>query len=307
MFMITFSKPPQEQAQKSLSRNVTARNTLPAKSINDTPSQQCSVTENHRKVQSQTGSPISKIESGLYVGTIGHHRTRPVEHRFQYSIFMMMIDLDEVDKIFRYAPFCSQSRFSAIQFRRSDYFGDPSCPLKACINDFVMSELGMHVTGPIRLLTHPRYFGFACNPVSFYYCYAADGETLQAIVADVTNTPWGERHAYVIRCERVEDGKITFECEKQFHVSPFMPMNQKYRWRTSAPGNRLELEIDSLDSEGLIFQAALELIRSPFSYWRMAWLVARFPCMTIQVIITIYWQAFCLWRKRVPYIPHPKT
>ena len=97
---------------------------------------------------------------------------------------------------------------------------------------------GARPAGPIRLLTHLRYFGYSFNPVSFYYVFDATDTRVETIVAEITNTPWKERHAYVLPvagAARAGGRAWRFSFEKQFHVSPFMPMDMRYDWRFGAP------------------------------------------------------------------------
>ncbi|MCA9191545.1 MAG: DUF1365 domain-containing protein [Planctomycetales bacterium] len=245
------------------------------------------------------------LQSALYVGKIRHYRLRPVEHKFQYRLFMVLVDLQEVDQHFGGNWFFGQSRISPIQFRRSDYLGEQSHPIDACVREKVRTEIGIEVDGPIRMLTHLRYFGYNFNPVTFYFCYDRGGHSLQAIVADVTNTPWGERHAYVIPV-RQTDPLGSHRCDKQFHVSPFMGLDQQYHWYFTDAGQQLHVTIENHDRSGQLFSASLELCRRPFSKLRLAMLLIQFPFITAKILIAIYWQALRLWLKRIPYVPHPK-
>jgi DUF1365 family protein len=243
--------------------------------------------------------------SCVYVGTVRHRRDRPAAHAFSFPLFLPLIDLEEVDRFFRIPLLCSTSPISAVRFRRADYYGDPTRSLADCVRELVQHRTGISSTGPIRLLTNLRYFGFVFNPVSFYFCYDTDGETLQAVVADVTNTPWGEKHEYVIPCDP-DANTHTHECDKEFHVSPFMQMAMQYRWRMTSPGSRLDVQIRNHDAADCIFEASLELKRQELTYARLCGLLVRFPFITLRSPLAIYWQAFRLWWKKVPFVPHPK-
>ncbi|MFT3881839.1 MAG: DUF1365 domain-containing protein [Gemmatales bacterium] len=167
----------------------------------------------------------------------------------------------------------------------------------------------MLVDGPIRLLTNLRYFGYVMNPVSYYYCFDRDGKNLMAVVAEINNTPWGERHCYVIPRGKTQDegGQLEFQHDKDFHVSPFMPMELKYHWRFTTPSDELVVAI-GLDQEGQHqFDAHLALQRVPITGWNLTRTLIRFPCMTLSIITAIYWQAIRLWWKKTPFYAHPKT
>ncbi|MBC7852167.1 MAG: DUF1365 domain-containing protein, partial [Pirellulaceae bacterium] len=161
-------------------------------------------------------------------------------------------------------------------------------------------------SGPIRLLTHPRYLGFVMNPVSFYFCYDSDGTTLRAVVADVTNTPWGERHSYVIRAADMHQTAIfSRTLEKEFHVSPFLPMDMTYQWQFSAPAEQLKVHIEAQRQDRPVFAATMSLARRPWSTANLRRALWRFPLMTHRVAAAIYWQALQLWWKGATYHPHP--
>jgi len=242
------------------------------------------------------------MNSCLYTGTLRHRRFAPRPRAFRYRLFMAWLDLAELDEVFRDRWFWSVRRPALAWFRRGDYLGDPAVPLDQAVRDLVSRETGVRPAGPIRLLTHLRMFGHCFNPVSFYYCYDAAGAKVETIVAEITNTPWNERHAYVLPAA---EGELRFRFGKAFHVSPFLPMALQYDWRFSEPGDRLAVHMRNLDGGVKVFDATLDLERREIGATTLAGALARFPLMTLQVVAAIYWQAFRLWTRRTPFHAHP--
>ena len=234
------------------------------------------------------------MKSCLYAGSVSHRRYAPRAHQFRYPLFMAWLDLAELGEVFDGRWLWSARRPALARFAREDHLGDPATPLDGAVRELIRSRIGRRPRGPIRLLTHLRYCGYVFNPVSFYYCYDAAGERVESIVAEVSNTPWGERCCYVL------DG-LHADTEKAMHVSPFMPMDLRYAWRFTAPGARLGVHMRLTRADATIFDAALALRREPIGN-RM---LLRFPLMTAKVIAAIHWQALRLWLKRVPFHVHP--
>ena len=219
---------------------------------------------------------------------------------------MMYLDLSELPELFDRIPFWSARRSAPARFKRSDYLGPPEVPLDVAVRDLVQERTGQRPDGPIRLLTHLRYFGYCMNPVSFYYCFSAAGDRLQTIVAEITNTPWKERHQYVLTGCDPARRLSRFAFDKGFHVSPFLPMDMQYDWRFSEPSRRLSVNMQNFAHGVPVFDATLALQREPLTARALLKVLAAFPLMTLKVVAAIHWQALKLWLKRTPVYNHPR-
>ncbi|HET9034343.1 MAG TPA: DUF1365 domain-containing protein [Dokdonella sp.] len=251
-----------------------------------------------------------QFASAIYEGTVQHRRHAPHAHAFSYKMAMLYLDLDEIDRVFARRWLWSSHHRNLAEFRRSDYLGDADLTLDEAVRLRVADAIGRMPKGPIRLLTHLRYFGHSFNPVSFYYCFEADGTTLDVIVAEITNTPWKQRHAYVLPLSTSERRGHSYfwQFEKAFHVSPFMAMEHDYAWRLTTPAEKLLIHMNVLDRDTKAqreFDATLTLDRRPINASNLARVLLRFPLMTTQIVGAIHWHALRLWLRGNPVHDHP--
>jgi hypothetical protein len=245
--------------------------------------------------------------SCIYQGYVQHRRLTPAKHVFRYGLYMAYLDLDELTSLLQGGAGLYEARFSPASFCRTDHVGDPKQALSEAVRDLVQKQTGWRPAGPIRLLTLLRNWGYFFNPLSLYYCFDRTGQVVDAIVAEVTNTPWRERHWYVLHGGNriAESPQLRFCHPKAFHVSPFMDMDMQYEWHLTQPGARLTAAIVNTRVGERQFDVRLALERRELSRWTMLRSLARYPWMTARVTQAIYWQAFRLWRKKCPFYPHP--
>jgi DUF1365 family protein len=282
------------------------------------------------------------VRSCLYTGSVRHRRIGAVPDEFRQQLFMVYLDLQELPELFDGSLLFSARRPALAWFRRADYLGDPRQPLGEAVRDLVGSRTGARPEGPVRLLTHLRYLGHCFNPVSFYYCFDASGERVSAVVAEVTNTPWGERHAYVMPLgeafdrptmgdrgtiedhsgrtdcpptnDRTDHGTATVmrrQFDKQLHVSPLMSMDLRYDWRLTVPAEQLLVHIqarrndNSGDSDRCVFDATLSLRRREIDAASLRRILLRYPLMTLRIQTRIYSHALRLRLRGARWYPHP--
>jgi DUF1365 family protein len=240
--------------------------------------------------------------SALYEGTIRHRRFAERPHEFTHRIALAYLDLDELPELL--GGRLVRGRPGLVRFRREDYLGDPRVPLGDAVRDLVAERTGRRPSGPVRVLTQLRSFGHCFNPVSFYYCLDEDGG-LDTLVAEVTNTPWGDRHAYVLGGdggEVLRDGAA-----KALHVSPFMGMDQAYDIRAAAPGRTLSVHIESTEAGMRAFDATLGMHGRALSRRTLAEVTARHPAATLRVVALIYAHALGLWLRGVRVRSRPEV
>lgn len=250
-------------------------------------------------------SPNGRVSAKLYSGTLRHARYTPKRHVFSYKVFMPFVELESLDTLISQLPLWSTKRWAPARFLRRDFLGEESTPLVDAVRQRIHEETGCQQTGPIYLLANWRYFGYQNNPIAVYYCYDAVGEQLEYVVAEVTNTPWGERHSYVLKAPDA-NAPLATEFDKSLHVSPFNPMNMTYRWYSNAPEDDLTIQIALFEEGRRVFDAVLSLTAAPLDARSAPRAVLTYPLMTIKVVAGIYWEALRLFLKGVSLHAHPK-
>ncbi len=243
--------------------------------------------------------------SAIYEGVVYHRRETPRLHEFRQRAHFFYLDLEELGELLPGSRWFSSERAAVARFQRADYLGPVEVPLDVAVRDRVETELGRRPAGPIRILTQVRELGYVFNPVSFYYCHDADG-ALSAVVAEITNTPWGERHAYVLDASGAAPGSgVRARFEKDFHVSPFFGMEQTYDWHFTEPGERLGVHMTNLEQGRSVFKAGMTCERRELTRETLRRVLLRQPAQPLKLHLGIYLHAALLWAKRTPFHTHP--
>ena len=250
----------------------------------------------HTQAEMMPAPATGRLASCLYAGTIAHQRERPARS-FQHRIVLAYLDLEELPVLA--GGLLVRRRPGTLRFRRRDYHGPATVPLSHAVRETVRQRSGVNPTGPIRILTSLSFFGHCFNPVSFYFCLDGEGR-LQAVLAEVTNTPWGERRAYVI-----PGGAGEFR--KAMHVSPFMGMDHTYRASATTPGHELRVAIESLHEGQPVFAATLSLTRRELTRRSIRNLAWRHPPAGLRSLALIYGHALGLRIAGAPVFAHPKA
>jgi len=262
---------------------------------------------------------MKTLNSAIYRGKLSHKRLSPKLHQFQYGVFMMYLDLNELDLVLEQSSFWSLNKSNIASFQTTDYLQklgrfESGMSLKEAVITKIKNDLNIDVDGVVTLLTNVRLLGYQFNPISIFYCFDVKGHLL-ALLLEVTNTPWKEKHCYALACDPGESlQRISFH--KQFHVSPFQEMTMQYFWKSTSPGQELfvsmtsrdltQITDDGIESVSPVFNATLSLSREPVTSLSLNGILIRFPMMTFKVISAIYWQALKLFIKRIAFVKHPE-
>jgi DUF1365 family protein len=242
--------------------------------------------------------------SCIYEGTVRHRRLEP-PREFIHRLALAYVDLDELPELL--GGRLTARRPGLLRLRRRDYLGDPRAPLDRAVRDAVEAHGAGRPAGPIRLLTQLRSFGHCFNPVSFYYCLDDAGVRAENVLVEVTNTPWRERHSYILRAGGGGSRVLSGEFPKELHVSPFMGMDHTYAARATVPGDTLSVHIESRRAGQPFFDATLALERHQLTRASAARMTARYPLATVRVLALIYAHALGMKLAGLPVHRRPQA
>jgi len=237
------------------------------------------------------------LNSAIYTGTVRHRRFSPKQHDFSYPIYMLAIDLDELPELEACSRLFSASKRALLRLKRSDYLHDKTTPLKQAVINIVEKLGGPANIDKVTMVCQARCLGLYFSPVNFYFCHT--GDSISHMLAEVNNTPWGEKHCYLVPL--ASNG---YSHDKAFHVSPFMDLDMQYRWFVKSPSQHLSVHIENWRDEKL-FDATMTLERREWSHSNLRKTLWQWPAMSFSIMKGIYWQALKLFIKAIPFVPHP--
>ena len=242
------------------------------------------------------------VSSAIYHGTVMHRRIKPKKHQFKYSVFSLLVDLEELDFLDQNIKGFNYNRFGLLSFYDRDYGPCQEKPLKNWVTG-VLDKASLSIDGgSIKLLCYPRILGYTFNPIANYFCYNKQG-ALTAILVEVSNT-FHEKHCYLI--EVTEKKLVVRHRQKKcLYVSPFIDMEMTYNFRIVPPSQIVSIAINESDSTGNLLYASFSGKRKLLKKWSIIIALLKYPLMTLKIIIGIHWEALFLWAKGVPLANHP--
>ncbi len=235
--------------------------------------------------------------SKIYTGKVIHRRFKPKEHYFKYSVFSLLIDLDELEDIQKEISIFSYNKFNIISFFDKDHGERDSSSLKNWVYSN-LKTLGIEEEVKIKLLCYPRIFGYVFNPLSIFFVYDKNSKLI-AILYEVKNT-FGEQHTYVFKTN--DETVIQNNCKKQFYVSPFIEMNCEYSFKILKPEEQLSVVINQSDEEGKLLFASQDGTARELNNKNLIISFLSHPLMSFKVIAAIHYEAFKLWIKRIKLV-----
>lgn len=253
------------------------------------------------------------MSSSILTGTVRHRRVRPREHAFDYQMWHLLLDVDELEQLDAEVAGFTYNRPGVASFHDTDHLGDAVLPIREKLRRFLAGRGVGLPAGRVLLQTSPRVLGYTFNPVSWFWCHDQGGE-LALVVAEVDNT-FGDTHCYVLDdLEWTGEHTVVAHDKKVFHVSPFLPVDGlDYRFVLRPPsagqvlpGERVAVHMDVSDGDGHLFDATVGQTRQALttrSLWRQ---LLRMPWVTLKTIVAIHWEALFIWRRKADFHTRPE-
>jgi DUF1365 family protein len=243
----------------------------------------------------------------MFTGVVRHRRFVEKPHQFSYNVLMFCFDIGDVAHAFKDIKQISIETFNWFSFYRNNYLTHPEIPLDEYARQLVAAKFQTYPKGKIYLLTNLSCLGYCFNPISLYLIFDEHKEHLDYLIIEVTNTPWGEKHNYVLEALASPKNEVyTFQFQKELHVSPFMAMNYEYQFNLKLNKNKITVHMENhrdgkKDFDATLMLTALPQTQTSFKHIR------RYALMTYKVAVAIYWQALKLWMKGVSFHAHPNS
>ena len=248
------------------------------------------------------------FDSLIFTGEVRHRRFAPKPHTFSYKLFMFCFDIAQINAAFKDIKPISLEQFNWFTFARKNYLINSELSLDECARQLVFAKFATYPKGKIYLLTHLSCFGYCFNPISLYFIFDDTNHYLDYLILEVTNTPWGERHHYILaHPKRPIEGNYQFQFEKELHVSPFLAMNYRYQFNTKLTKQEIIVHMENHSAEKKDFDVTLKLKAVDEKTTSFNKVFSSYPLITHKVVAAIYWQALQLWMKGIPFHSHPKA
>lgn len=243
----------------------------------------------------------------IFTGQVRHRRFTPKKHQFSYNLFMFCFDIGDPSNSFKEIKQVSIEQFNWFSFRRKNYLSHPEIPLDEYARQLVVAKFNNYPKGKIYLLTQLSCLGYCFNPISLYFIFDETNQHLDYLIIEVTNTPWGEKHNYVLESSGKPKNEVYYyQFQKELHVSPFMAMNYEYQFNLKLNKQKITIHMENHTAGKKDFDATLTLKALPQKGTSFTKVFRHFPLITYKVATAIYWEALKLWMKGIPFYPHPK-
>ena len=236
----------------------------------------------------------------LCIGSVWHKRYSPKVHEFSYKLNSWLINLQELDTLNTSSRLINIAKKALYRFKPQNYLRDFSGELNTKIrNQFI--NLGAELKGneSFYLLGQLSNLGVYFSPLNLYFCY--EGNICNYIMAEVSNTPWNERHYYLL-----DTSKPEIITNKNFHVSPFFGLDQDYKWNFDLSQEQIKFTIDTYQDGAKVFSAGYGGVFNLLSDKSISSKILSSPVTGFKIVCGIYFEALRIWLKKIPYVPYRK-